>query len=109
MYEGMIKKDGELLRKVLDPAFVLVHMTGLRQPREEFIRSICDGTLNYSLADHQKIAVSREGEQAKLTGQSVVRAAVFGGGWHTWRLQLKCRLVRKEDGWFIVGAEASTY
>lgn len=29
MYEGMVKKDEMLLQKVLDPAFVLAHMTGM--------------------------------------------------------------------------------
>ena len=37
MYEGMIAKDESILREVLDDSFVLVHMTGMRQPKEEFI------------------------------------------------------------------------
>ena len=37
MYDGMIAKDEKILRDVLDDSFVLVHMTGMRQPKEEFI------------------------------------------------------------------------
>ena len=44
MYDGMIAKDDTVLRDVLDDSFVLVHMTGMRQSREEFINAILNGT-----------------------------------------------------------------
>lgn len=109
MYEGMVKKDGELLQKVLDSSFVLVHMTGMRQPKAEFIRAVQDGTLNYSSARHQHIDVEVKGKEAELTGKSLVHAAVFGGGWNTWRLQLRCRLKKTDGEWLITEAKASTY
>lgn len=31
MYDGMIAKNAEVLREVLDDSFVLVHMTGMCQ------------------------------------------------------------------------------
>lgn len=109
MYEGMVNKDEDLLQEVLDPAFVLIHMTGMRQPKAEFIWAVRDGTLNYSSARHQHMDVSVKGKEAELIGKSLVHAAVFGGGWHTWRLQLRCKL-RKNDGvWQITEAKASTY
>lgn len=43
MYEGMVNKDEDLLQEVLDPSFVLVHMTGMRQSRSEFIRAVLPG------------------------------------------------------------------
>ena len=39
MYEGMISKDEKVLNEVLDDSFVLVHMTGMRQPKQAFIRA----------------------------------------------------------------------
>ena len=33
----MIAKDEAVLREILDDSFVLVHMTGMRQPKEVFI------------------------------------------------------------------------
>ena len=109
MYRGMIEKDRGILSEVLDEAFVLVHMTGMRQSKEAFIRAVEDGTLNYYSADHQIIDVKIGGDTAQLVGQSMVRAAVFGGGQHTWRLQLKIKLVQKGDDWKITEAIASTY
>lgn len=109
MYQGMIEKDRKVLSEVLDDSFGLIHMTGMRQSKEAFIRAVEDGTLNYYSADHQRIEVSIHGVQAELIGQSVVSAAVFGGGRHTWRLQLKLEVIQQKDGWKITEARASTY
>ena len=109
MYCGMVEKDRRILSEVLDESFVLAHMTGMRQSKEAFIRAVEDGTLNYSSANHQRIEVEAHGDSAELLGQSVVHAAVFGGGWHTWRLQLKLKLIRTNDTWKIKEASASTY
>ena len=109
MYRGMVEKDRRLLSEVLDESFVLAHMTGMQQSKKAFIRAVEDGTLNYSSANHQRIEVEAHGDSAELLGQSVVHAAVFGGGWHTWRLQLKLKLVRTNDTWKIKEASASTY
>ena len=109
MYKGMIDKDSRLLSRVLDESFALVHMTGMRQSKEAFIRAVEDGTLNYFSAGHQSIDVNIEDENASLIGKSVVNAAVFGGGRHTWRLQLNLKLVKKTDDWKITEAKASVY
>lgn len=109
MYCGMVEKDRGILTEVLDDSFVLVHMTGMRQSKAEFTRAVENGTLSYYSADHQRIDIDINGNSAVLIGQSLVNAAVFGGGHHTWRLQLKLRLIKKSDSWKICEAIASTY
>jgi ketosteroid isomerase-like protein len=109
MYEGMIAKDETVLRDVLDDSFVLVHMTGMRQSREEFIKAVLDGTLNYYSAEHESMPVKINGETAVLTGQSYVAAAVFGGGRSNWCLQQKCSLKKIDGLWKITRSVASTY
>ena len=109
MYQGMIDKDREILSEVLDDCFTLIHMTGMRQTKEEFIRAVEDGTLNYFSANHHNIEIEIQGNTAQLIGQSVVTAAVFGGGQHTWKLQLKIKLVKKDNTWRMLEARASTY
>jgi hypothetical protein len=109
LYDGMITKDKTLLDEVLDDSFVLAHMTGLQQSKKAFIAAVEDGTLNYFSAQHQSIQVSVQQNMAALVGQSLVQAAVFGGGQHTWRLQLGCKLVQKDGTWRITEARASTY
>ena len=109
MYRGMVEKDCSILSEVLDDSFVLVHMTGMRQAKEVFIRAVEDGILNYFSADHQQISVDVHGNTAEMTGQSVVRAAVFGGGQHIWHLQLRMKLEQVAGTWKITEAKASTY
>ena len=109
MYQGMIQKDRKILSEVLNNDFVLIHMTGMRQSKETFIRAVEDGTLDYFSASHQNIESEIHDDTAQLTGQSVVSAAVFGGGRHTWRLQLDLKLIRNANGWNITEAQASTY
>ena len=109
LYRGMTEKNRDVLSEVLGSDFVLIHLTGMRQSREAFIRAIEDGTLNYFSAEHQNIETEIHGDTAILIGQSIVNAAVFGGGKHTWRLQLKIKLVRSGGDWLMNEAQASVY
>ena len=109
MYTAMVNKDKPTLERVHDDSFVLVHMTGMRQPKEVYISSIMDGTLNYYSAEHEDMQVEVKGDTAVLIGKSRVTAAVFGGGKHTWRLQLRFQLVKKNGEWRFALASASTY
>lgn len=109
MYRGMIQKDREILLEILDESFVLIHMTGMRQSKEAFIRAVENGTLNYFSANHQNIEIEVHGDSAQIIGQSVVNAAVFGGERHTWKLQLKIKLIKRELTWQMLETKASTY
>ncbi|MBD5145264.1 MAG: nuclear transport factor 2 family protein [Ruminococcus sp.] len=109
LYRGMIEKNRDVLYEVLGSDFVLIHMTGMRQSKEAFIQAIGDGTLNYFSAEHQKIETEIHGDTAVLIGQSIVNAAVFGGGRNTWRLQLKIKLTKNGEGWLMNEAQASVY
>ena len=57
MYEFMINKDILSLGKMLDEKFVLVHMTGLKQNKKEYLNSIKNGTLNYYSNETENIIV----------------------------------------------------
>ena len=109
MYTAMVNKDRAELERVHDDSFVLVHMTGMRQPKEVYINSIMDGTLNYYSTEHEDMQVEVKGDTAVLVGRSRVTAAVFGGGKHTWRLQLRFQLVKNNGEWRFAMASASTY
>ena len=109
MYRAMIVKDIPALSQVLDDSFVLVHMTGMHQPKAAFLKAVANGTLNYSSAEHDSMDVTVRENTATLNGKSRVHAAVFGGGWHTWRLEQDLHMVKTENRWLITLAEASTY
>ena len=109
MYRAMCEKDTETLNDVLDENFQLLHMTGMRQDKRGYIKYIQNGTLNYADAHTEALDISVHGDEAELTGQSRVLAAVFGGGWHSWHLELRMRAIRHGDTWRFSFAAASTY
>ena len=109
MYKYMISKDVSQLGSLLDDSFVLVHMTGMRQTKNEYLKAIENGTLNYFSEELEHIDTSVSGDSAVLVGKSKVSAAVFGGGRHTWRLKLDIKLKHKDDQWLITEVRASTY
>lgn len=109
MYAAMVRKDEDELNRIHDNSFVLIHMTGLRQSKREYIRAILDGTLNYYYEETAGVEVKISKDRAVMTGYSRVTAAVFGGGRHTWRLALRLDLKKTEDGWKLTKAQASTW
>ena len=109
MYEAMVRKDTATLNRVHADDFVLTHMTGMHQSKQVYIQSIANGTLNYYSAEHEQMNIKVNGNHATLTGRSRVNAAVFGGGRHTWRLQLSFQLVKRDGRWQFSAASASTY
>lgn len=109
MYKAMVEKDTATLNRVHADDFVLTHMTGMHQSKQEYIRAIAGGTLNYYSADHEQMDIKVNGNTATLIGRSRVNAAVFGGGRHTWRLQLRFTLCKEHGNWLFTSASATTY
>lgn len=46
MYKAMVEKDTAMLNRLHSDDFVLIHITGMRQSKAEYINSISNGTLN---------------------------------------------------------------
>ncbi|MBQ3347691.1 MAG: nuclear transport factor 2 family protein [Synergistaceae bacterium] len=109
MYRYMIAKDVSQLGNLLDDSFILVHMTGMKQTKKEYLTSIQNGTLNYFSEELEYFDAQISDNSAVIGGQSRVNAAVFGGGRHTWRLELNIKLNKKNGQWLMTEARASTY
>ena len=108
-WHSMIAKDADGLRSLMADDYYLLHMTGVKQSAEVFLKGLLDGTFNYYVADHDSIDVTLNGNQAVMIGRSRVMAAVYGGRKNSWRLQGDFTL-RKEDGnWKFTSSKASTY
>ena len=105
----MIEKDADGLRSLMAEDYFLLHMTGVRQSAEVFLKGLMDGTFNYYTSEHDIIEVTVNGNSALMIGRSRVTAAVYGGRKRTWRLQGDFSL-RKENGtWKFTGSRASIY
>lgn len=109
MYRFMIARDVTRLGELLDDSFVLVHMTGRRQGKQEFLRCVQDGTLAYYDEVEESCPVHVAGEHATLVGRSLVEASPFGAGRSTWRLEQEIDLVKRDGRWLMTRAVASMY
>ena len=109
MYQAMIAKDIATLNTILAEGSVLIHMTGTKQPKKQYLHEIENGTLNYYSVEDDEISITMNGTTAEMTGRSRVNAAVYGGGRHTWRLQMKSKLAKNDGRWQFVESKASTY
>ncbi len=108
-WQYMIDKDEEGLRGLMSDDYYLMHMTGVKQSADTFLKGLKDGTFNYYSADHDSVEVEIKGDTAGMTGKSRVLAAVYGGGRNYWRLRGDFTL-RKENGtWKMTSSRASTY
>ena len=109
MYQAMIAKDIPVLVSLMSNDSALIHITGMRQPKKEYLKAIANGTLNYYSCENSNIDVKVNGASARMTGKSEVNAAVFGGGRHTWPLQLDIDWIKTDGKWKIIEIRASTY
>ncbi len=105
----MIAKDANGLRSMMTSDYSLLHMTGVKQSAEAFLKGLQDGTFRYYSADHDNIEVTVSGDHASMTGRSRVLAAVYGGGKHIWRLRGDFTLRKEKEQWKFCSSRASTY
>ena len=108
-WQYMIDKDADGLNSLQTDDYYLMHMTGVKQSREVFIRGLLDGTFNYYSAEHDSIDVNITGDTAVMVGKSRVVAAVYGGGKGNWRLQGDFTLRKENGAWKLTSSRASTY
>ncbi|MBQ9198765.1 MAG: nuclear transport factor 2 family protein [Lachnospiraceae bacterium] len=108
-WKYMIDKDAQGLREIMASDYYLMHMTGVKQSKEVFIKGLLDGTFNYYSAEHDSIEVTVDGDNARMVGKSRVLAAVYGGGKNRWRLQGDFTLRKEAGEWKLTSSKASTY
>ncbi len=109
MWKALVAKDLKFLEKIHSEDFILTHMTGLKQSKQEYLRCIGEGILNYFSADEEKIFIEKVGKKIKLTTQFKVLAAVFGGGKNFWNLQLVFDVEKRGENFILISGIASTY
>lgn len=107
--EASMKKDISKLNEILSDDYILVHMTGMRQSKSEYINSVESGELKYFDLVHEDIDVSIDGDTAVVIGKTNTLASPFGMTKSWWRLKQEL-IIKKIDGkWKAVKSIASTY
>lgn len=99
--EAMIEKNDEKLYEIMDDNYILTHMSGKRQTKEEYITEIMDGTLNYykSKIIHPRISFIDE-THARLIADVELDAKVYGIKGN-WTMNSEVFMKKIDDKWFL--------
>lgn len=107
--EASINKNIDKLNEILADNYILVHMTGMKQTKEDYINSVKNGELKYYESVHENIDININGDKATVIGKTKILASPFGISKSWWRLKQEL-IVEKIDGkWLITSSIASTY
>lgn len=107
--DASINKDVDTLEKILDDDYILIHMTGKRQTKQDYINSVLNGELKYYESIHESIEVTIDGNKATLVGKTKTLASPFGFGKSWWNLEQDMLLEKRDDIWVIIQSKASSY
>jgi ketosteroid isomerase-like protein len=105
--EAMINKDTETLEKILDNDYVLVHITGYRQSRQEWFEQIENEEMKYFKTMPQRTTVTVEGNIATLICNTKIDARIYGFR-NTWSMKIEMHFEKRGDNWFPVNAIATS-
>ena len=99
--EAIIEKDDEKLYAIMDDNYILTHMSGKRQTKEEYINEVMDGTLNYykSKIIHPQVSILEE-NRARLIANVELDAKVYGIK-GTWTLNTDVSMKKIDNKWFL--------
>lgn len=104
-----INKDKNKLLSILDDNYILVHMTGLKQSKNEYINAVLTGDLKYYEVKHESVDISIYEDMAIVIGKTKTFASPFGMTKSWWNLKQKLELKKINGKWLIVKSVASTY
>lgn len=99
--EAIIEKNDEKLYEIMDDSYILTHMSGKRQRKEEYITEIMDGTLNYykSKIIHPQISIIDQ-THARLIADVELDAKVYGIK-GTWTMNSEVFMKKIDNKWFL--------
>jgi hypothetical protein len=105
--DAMVTKDTETLDKILDNNYVLVHMTGYHQPKQEWLEQIENEQMKYFKIMPQKTTITINGNSAILICDTKIDARIYGFR-NTWSMQMKMHFEKRGNNWVPVNAIATS-
>ena len=111
-YEGqrraMVAGDADALGALLAGDFTLVHMTGYRQLRAEWLADVRSGAMTYHSMEDVDVSVDLSGDAPVVTARTRTVATIWGAS-GTWPLQLRIVFAQHGATWVAAGTVASTW
>ena len=107
--DASISKDLGKLNEILSDDYVLVHMTGIKQSKKDYIKSVKTGQLSYFDSKHENIQVHINGNDATIIGKTKTLASPFGSAKSWWNLKQDLTVKKINGKWKITQSKASLY
>lgn len=98
--QAMIDKDFEKLNEIISDEYILTHMSGKTQTKQEFIDEIMDGTLNYYKTTIDNPNMKACDEKAIFDAEITLDAKVYGMK-GTWTLHSMQTMEKINNEWYI--------
>ena len=105
--DAMVNKDIQSLDNILDDNYVLVHMTGYHQPKQEWLQQIENEQMKYFKTMPQKTTISIDGNKAILVCDTKIDARIYGFR-TTWSLKMEMHFEKCEENWCPVNGIATS-
>jgi ketosteroid isomerase-like protein len=105
---AMVAGDADALGALLAEDFTLVHMTGYRQPKGEWLADVRSGAMTYHAMADVDVSVEDSGGSPVLIARTQTEATIWGAH-GTWPLQLRISFTRTGGAWLAAGTVASTW
>lgn len=106
--EAMVAGDGDALGALLAGDFTLLHMTGYRQPKAEWLADVRSGAMTYHSMEDVDVSVEVSGDAPVVTARTRTAATIWGAS-GTWPLQLRISFAHDGSRWVAAGTVASTW
>ena len=107
--EASINKDLIKLGEILSDEYGLVHMTGMKQTKEDYLDSVKSGELSYFESKHESIDVNINGDDATIIGKTKTLASPFGTSRSWWNLRQDLKAKKIDGKWILMYSKASSY
>ena len=99
--QAMTDSDVETMRKLVSEDKVYVHMSGMRQTREEYFADIADGSLRYFSIGIADPVIRVNGDEGSITYTSILNANAYGSI-GTYRMKGTYHYKMRNSSWIVV-------
>ena len=76
--QAMTDKDIDTMREIVSEDMGFVHMSGMRQTREEYFADVADGSLTYYTIGMADPVIEMDGDHAVVTYTAILNANAYG-------------------------------
>ncbi len=99
--QAMTEADIETMREIVSEDMVFVHMSGMRQTREEYFADVADGSLTYYTIGMADPVIEIDGDHAIVTYTSILNANAYGAR-GTFRMKGSHHYENRDGAWIAV-------